>query len=184
MEKITPKDNNKQGDAEKFLSRIGKKIDELAKHLPDSAEKAKHQVDQGIEDLRNAKELLERELDRLKTGEVSEQEFETKFGASLNDLKEVTQKIRNRFFEHNKKKEIHENEKKLLKEVYKETNVKEINPLKEEKETQKKETPRNQTLEEKKKLVKTKKETQAPSKRKAQKPAAKKISVETSEEDK
>ena len=102
MENITSEKKKRQGDAEKFLSSIGKKIDELTTYLPKSAEKAKHQVGHGIEELKDVKHLLEREVERLKSGEVSEQEFETKFGASLNDLKAVTNKIRNRFFEENK----------------------------------------------------------------------------------
>ncbi|MCG8475780.1 MAG: hypothetical protein MI784_09950 [Cytophagales bacterium] len=87
----------KKGDAEKFLADLGHRIDELIEKAKNSEGKVKGKFEQGVEELKKTRDLAENELEKLKKHSENE-EFETKFGQSLNDLKHAFEQIKDRHF--------------------------------------------------------------------------------------
>ncbi|BDD05907.1 hypothetical protein [Aureibacter tunicatorum] len=88
----------KPGDAEKFLCGLGKKIDTWVANAKEKESGVKDNLNQSIEELKRNKETIENEYNRLKK-EYKDGEIEEKMKDSLNDLKDVADKIRKRFFE-------------------------------------------------------------------------------------
>ncbi|BDD10491.1 hypothetical protein FUAX_29230 [Fulvitalea axinellae] len=86
------------GEAEKFLGQLGRKMDELLDKAKEQENGARERVDSTIRDLKKSRETFERDIERIKKESSSDQEFETKVGASLNDLKEAFGKIADRHF--------------------------------------------------------------------------------------